>query len=224
MVIHGFVAVVLNEFVALGGFEVFAHHFGDEFVEGSFWCPAELFFSFGGVTEQSFYFCRAEIARINADDAFAVTVEALLIDALPFPADFHAQLFGGSIDEIAHAVLHAGSNHEILRRFLLQHQPLHFDVVLGVTPVALGVHVAKEQAVLQPELDPGQRPGDLAGDEGFAADRAFVVEQDAVAGIDAVGLTVVHRDPVGVEFGDGVGAARVEGGGLLLRGFLDESV
>jgi hypothetical protein len=51
-----------------------------------------------------------------------------------------------------------------------------------------------------------------------------VVEEDAVAGIHAVGLAVVHRDPVGVELGHGVGAARVEGGGLFLRNLLDESV
>ena len=66
--------------------------------------------------------------------------------------------------------------------------------------------------------------GDLAGDESFAADRAFVVEEDAVAGVDAIGFAVVDGDPVGVELGDGVGAARVEGRGFLLRGFLDEAV
>jgi hypothetical protein len=36
VVVHGFVAVVLDEFVVFGGFEVFAEHFGDE-TEGSAW-------------------------------------------------------------------------------------------------------------------------------------------------------------------------------------------
>jgi hypothetical protein len=132
----------------------------------------------------------------------------------------HAEFLGGGVDEVAHAVLHAGGDDEVFRFFLLQHQPLHFDVVLGVAPVAFGVHVAEVEAVLQAELDAGQGAGDLAGDEGFAADRAFVVEQDAVAGIHAIGFAVVDGDPVGVELGAGVGAARVERGGFLLRDFL----
>ena len=68
------------------------------------------------------------------------------------------------------------------------------------------------------------RAGDLARDEGLAADRAFVVEQDAVGGEHAVGLAVVHRDPVAVELGDAVGRARIERRGLLLRDFLDQAV
>ena len=48
----------------------------------------------------------------------------------------------------------------------------------------------------------------------------LVVEEDAVAGEHAVGLAVVHRDPVGVHLGHGVGAARVERRRLGLRDFL----
>jgi hypothetical protein len=91
---------------------------------------------------------------------------------------------------------------------------LHLDVVLGVAPVALGVEVAEVEGVLQAEFDAREGAGDLASDEGLATGRGFVVEQDAVAGVDTVGLTVVDGDPVGVELGDRVGAARVEGSGL----------
>ena len=52
----------------------------------------------------------------------------------------------------------------------------------------------------------------------------FVVEQDPVAGEEAVGLAVVHRDPVGVELGHRVGRARIEGRGLLLRHLLHQAV
>ncbi len=51
-----------------------------------------------------------------------------------------------------------------------------------------------------------------------------MVEQDAVGGVHAVGLAVVHHDPVGVEFGRRIGAAGIEGGGLALRDFLDLAV
>jgi hypothetical protein len=76
-----------------------------------------------------------------------------------------------ALDELAHAVLHAGGDHEVFGVVLLQHQPLHFDVVAGMAPVAQRAHVAQVQAVLQAERDAGDGAGDLAGDEGFAADR-----------------------------------------------------
>jgi len=44
-----------------------------------------------------------------------------------------------------------------------------------------------------------------------------VVEEDAVAGKDVVGLAIVDDDPVGVELGHSVGRARVKGRGLVLR-------
>ena len=78
--------------------------------------------------------------------------------------------------------------------------------------------------LLQAALDRRDGARHLAGDEGLAADRALVVEQDAVRGVHAVGLAVVHRDPVGIELGDGVGAARVERRGLALRRLLDLAV
>ena len=51
-----------------------------------------------------------------------------------------------------------------------------------------------------------------------------MVEEDAVGSVHAIGFAVVHHDPVSVELGGSVGAARVEGGGFLLRDFLNEAV
>jgi hypothetical protein len=79
------------------------------------------------------------------------------------------------------------------------------------------------RTVSSPFLDARDAAGDLAGHEGLAAAGALVVEEDPVAGVDAVGLAVVHRDPVGVQLGHRVGAARIEGGGLPLRDLLDQS-
>jgi len=62
-----------------------------------------------------------------------------------------------------------------------------------------------------------QAARDLAGDEGLAAHGRLMVEENSVAGVDAVGLAVVDDDPVAVELGDAVGRARVERGGLALR-------
>ncbi len=93
-----------------------------------------------------------------------------------------------------------------------------------MAPVAQRAHVAQVQAVLQPERDACDGARDLARDEGFAAHRRLVVEQDAVAGVDAVGLAVIDGDPVGVELGHRVGAARIEGRGFLLRNLLRQTV
>lgn len=51
VVFHGFVAVVFDQLVALGGFDVFSHHFSDQFMKGDFWDPAELFFSLARIAE-----------------------------------------------------------------------------------------------------------------------------------------------------------------------------
>src|SRR5690606_37897925 len=126
--------------------------------------------------------------------------------------------------EFAYAVLNSGRDDKILGLLLLQDQPLRFDVIAGVAPIALGVHVAEIEGVLQPQFDTSQGASDLAGDESLAANRRFVVEQNAVAGVHAVGFAVVHRNPVTIEFGHGIGAARVEGSSFFLRDFLDQAV
>jgi hypothetical protein len=87
-----------------------------------------------------------------------------------------------------------------------------------VAPVAFGVEVAEVELLLQAVPDARRGAGDLARHEGLAAHGRLVVEEDAVAGEQAVGLAVVYRDPVGVELGHRVGTARIEGRGLLLRG------
>src|SRR5262249_58490154 len=87
----------------------------------------------------------------------------------------------------------------------------------GVAPVAPGGEVAEIKAVLPAGGDRRDRAGDLAGDEGLAAGRPLMVEQDAVAGVQTVGLAVVDGDPVGVELGRAIGAARLEARGLVQR-------
>jgi len=74
---------------------------------------------------------------------------------------------------------------------------------------------------LQAELDAGGGAGDFAGDKSFAATRRFVVEKDAVAGVQLVGFAVIDGEPVCVNLGAGVRRAGPEGGLLGLRYFLD---
>ena len=84
-----------------------------------------------------------------------------------------------SCDELLDVWVSPGGDDVVVGLVLLQHQPHRLHVVAGVAPVALGVEVAEHELVLQAELDPRHRVGDLAGDELEPAARALVVEQDA---------------------------------------------
>ncbi len=66
--------------------------------------------------------------------------------------------------------------------------------------------------------------GDFAGDEGFAAARAFVVEQDAVAGEHVVAFAVIDGLPIAVDLRAGVGAAGIKRRGFGLRSLHDLAV
>lgn len=124
MVVHRLVAVVLDEFITLGGLKVFAQHLGGEFFEGGLGPPTEFGLAFGRVAQQGLDFGWAEVAGIHGNDelvslgGFPV---AFLVYTIAFPADGHAQLLGGGVDEVAHAVLHAGGYDEVFGLGLLQH-------------------------------------------------------------------------------------------------------
>src|SRR5580704_3149956 len=61
--------------------------------------------------------------------------------------------------------------HVIVRLVLLEHEPHSFHVFRRISPVALRIHVADIECFLQPGLYSRGRPGDLAGNKGFAAAR-----------------------------------------------------
>ena len=63
--------------------------------------------------------------------------------------------------------------------------------------------------------------GDLAGHELQPAARRLVVEEDAGDGEQVVALAVVHRNVVGEDLRDAVGAARIERRQLGLRRLAD---
>ena len=128
------------------------------------------------------------------------------------------------LDEFAHRAHLAGRQHEIVGRVRLQDRMHALDIVASVAPVALGLEIAEIDGLFEAELDAGDAARDLARDEGLAADRALMIEQDAVRGIHAVGLAVIDRNPVAIQLGDAVRRARVERRGFLLRHLLNQAV
>src|SRR5712675_1151499 len=114
----------------------------------------------------------------------------------------------------------ARRQHEIVGRIGLQY-PVHaLDIIPGVAPVASRPEVSEIERLLETGLDAGDAAGDLAGHEGLATNRAFMIEQDAIGGEHAVRLAVVHRDPIAIKLGDAIGRARIERRRLLLRNLL----
>src|SRR6266853_5667027 len=129
---------------------------------------------------------------------------------MPLPFNRHVYRARSSVDELSHAVLLAGRYHVIIRAWLLQHQPLHLDVIACVSPLPQGIESPEIQMLLKPELDARERASDLASHEGLPAKRGLVIEENAIAGINTVCLAVVHGNPMRVKLCRGIRTARVK--------------
>ena len=62
----------------------------------------------------------------------------------------HIQRCGRTFGKLAHRMLLAGGDDEILRLLLLQHEPLRSHVVARMSPVAQRIEVAEDTGLLQP--------------------------------------------------------------------------
>ena len=106
--------------------------------------------------------------------------------------------------EIAHRVLLAGSHDEILRLGLLQHQPLRAHIVARVAPVASASRLPRCSVSCRPR-ECASRPRVILRETKVSpAQRRFVVEENAVAREQPVGLAIIHADPMRVELGNTV--------------------
>ena len=227
--------MLFQQGVSAGHLEIVGDHFGAHFLRGDLGRPAKQLFRLGRIAEQRLDLGGPEVTRVDPHHHVAdlerrghVAVDAGdggdLVHTLAGEVERYAQFGSGLGDELAHRILHASADHEILGHILLQHHPLHAHVVLCMAPVPQRIDIAHVETGFEPLRDIRKAPGDLAGDECLAAARALVIEQDAVAGIHVIGLAVVHRDPVGIHLGHRVRRARVERRGLGLRDFLHLAV
>ena len=146
--------MLANEGIPLSGFQVRRNHLFDKLVEVGAWGPAEFALSLGRITKKGLHLSGAEVAWIDGNDDVAVRVIGFFVEAGPLPGKTQLQPSSTMLDELAHAVLLASSNDIVLRFLLLEHQPLHLDVIAGVAPIALGVEVAHVERLLQADLNP----------------------------------------------------------------------
>ena len=137
------------------------------------------------------------------------------------PAKLHAELGRRPIDERSHGILLASGNDVVFGLRLLEHEPLRVNVVPRVAPIAQRIEVAEVKTLVETGLDAGKTPRDLARHERLAAYGRLVIEQDAVAGKEAVRFAVVDRDPIRIHLGGGIRRTRIERRGFSLRGLDD---
>ena len=71
--------------------------------------------------------------------AMSAPIESFFFGTMAAPGERHPKLFGGGIHEVAYRILLTRRNNVVIRRILLKHEPLHFDVVARVAPVAFRV-------------------------------------------------------------------------------------
>ena len=64
------------------------------------------------------------------------------VDALSFERQSDPQLRGGPDNELPDRLLQTGSNDEIFGLFLLQHHPLHADIIASMAPISQSIDVA----------------------------------------------------------------------------------
>src|SRR5215470_3766763 len=201
------------------------NHFRNQIDKARLVAPAEPLARFARIAEQNIDLGRTEIARIDFDQNLSgLGIDPDLVDAGAAPDDPAAHMAERALDKFTDRMFLAGGQHIVVGFVLLEHHPHAFHIVAGVAPIALGIQITEIDSVLQAKLDGGDRAGDLARHEGLAAGRAFVIEQNAVGSVHPVGFAIVHRDPVGIELGGGVGRARIEGCSFTLRHLPDHAV
>src|SRR5690349_1884759 len=97
----------------------------------------------GRVPEKLIDLCWTEVSRVDPHQLFATpSIEADFIDARAAPFDSAADTGKGALYEFAHRVHFTGSQHIVVRLWLLQHQPHTLDKIARMPPVAFRIEVA----------------------------------------------------------------------------------
>jgi hypothetical protein len=118
--------------------------------------PAQFFAGLGGIADQQLDFSRAVELGIDLDDGFvcfAIVADFAL--GMAFPHDFGIDRLGRHRDEVTDRFCTVGGQHVGIWLVSLQHAPHTLNVLLGKTPVALGVEVAQFQHVQLAQMDLG---------------------------------------------------------------------
>src|SRR5689334_2689047 len=148
------VAMTMQQSLSTRFVEVMRHHFIDQLIECSAWLPPQTVACFTWIAQQRRDFSGSEITAVDSDYGVAgrnsvrgITVDprdhAHLGDALPSPLENNTEPCRGTLNELPHTMLFSGRDDEIARHLLLEHQPLHLDVVSRMSPITHGVQITE---------------------------------------------------------------------------------
>ena len=158
--------------------------------------PAEYSPGLRGVAPEIVHVCRTEPLRIHADHHLTGNrIVSLLVHTGTLPANGDTVGSKSPLREISHCMLLAGRNDKVLRLLLLHNQPHTLHIILGIPPVAQGIHIAKLQMILDSLCDSARRKGNLPGDKILSTTLRFMVEQDTVYREHIVSLPVFLHNP-----------------------------
>ena len=93
------------------------HQFGEG---GLSWVPSQFFFGFGGVAKQLLDLCRTEVFGIDLNEyAAGGFVDAFLVNSFALPFQLYADMVEGEGGKLAHGVIFAGGDDEVVGLRLL---------------------------------------------------------------------------------------------------------
>src|SRR5437868_2946107 len=139
------------------------------------------------------------VARIDCNKlGSGLTVDAYLVFAGSLKLEIVSQSRESEAAVFADGMGLACGEHEVVRLLALNDLPHSLDVIRGKAPVPHCVKVTEKEFFLQAFPDAGGCHRDLPRNERLAANRRLVIEEDSVRGVDAVRLSIVHGDPVGI--------------------------
>src|SRR5277367_509568 len=210
--------------LALEALEVRTNHLADELAKACLMPPAEPLMRLGRIPDQEIDFGWSKVPRIDTHHDLTALIDPGLVDALAAPFDSPIDLAKGEFDKFTHRMSFPRGQNEIVRLLLLDNPIDAFDIVARVAPVASGVQIAQIYGALLAECNGGHRSRNLARHESFTAERALMIEQNSVRGVQSIGLPIVHGDPISVEFRRGVGRPRIERRSFALRNLLNQAV
>ena len=144
-------------------------------------------------------------------------IDASLGDVRATPLDVDADFAKRLLDKGANGSRYARRQDIIVGLVLLQHQPHAVHEFARVAPVALRIEGYRCKACPAVRGEWPRRRGSPCGLERFLLATDFMVEQNAVRRVKAIGFAVVDHDPVRIEFGRRVGRTWIERRRLVLR-------
>src|ERR1700690_4069193 len=132
--------LTLAKLVAFSLLQVLSNHFRNQFLKCYLGRLAEICLRLRRITKKRLDFGWTKIFFIYFyNNLSCLAVDAFLLDTTALPSDGDTNFFKCSLNEFPDRMLLSCRNYIILRRLLLEHHPLRFNIVFCMTPVAKGI-------------------------------------------------------------------------------------